>query len=80
MSIDFTHDYANHSLLENKNRYTELYKLDSSSASDIHKGDLVLLKTACGKYGIFIASSDPDPDETLHLSPYSGVDFIKMTE
>lgn len=80
MSIDFTHDYSNHTLLENKNRYTELYKLSNSSASDIHKGDLVLLKTACGRYGIFIASEDPDADETLHLSPYSEVDFIKMTE
>lgn len=77
MSIEYTHDYANHVLLENKNRYTELYKLSSADAAEVSKGDLVLLKTVCGRYGIFVAVEDPSADGTLHLTPYAECDFIK---
>ena len=78
MSVDYTHDYSDHVLLDNKNKYKELYKLSSATASDVHTGDLVLLQTACGRYGIFVAVANPDPDGTLHLSKYSEVDFIKL--
>lgn len=78
MSIDYTHDYSNHVLVDNKNRYTELYKLEKSTASNINTGDIILLKTSCGRYGIFIATSVPDSDGTLHLSKYSEVDFIEL--
>ena len=77
MSLDFQHDYSNHELLANKNRYTELFKLDAAAPSDVHKGDLILLKTSCGKYGIFIAVSESDEDGTLHLSKYSDYEFSK---
>lgn len=77
MSLDFQHDYSNHELLSNKNRYTELFKLDPVTAADIHKGDLVLLKTSCGKYGIFVVMSESDTDETVHLSKYSDYEFTK---
>lgn len=78
MSIDYTHDYSDHVLLDNKNKYTELYKLSGSTAADVSAGDLLLLKTACGRYGIFVALSTADSDGTLHLSKYSEVDFIKL--
>lgn len=78
MSIDYTHDYSDHVLLDNKNKYTELYKLSGSTAADVNAGDLLLLKTACGRYGIFVALSTADEDGTLHLSKYSEVDFIKL--
>ena len=78
MSVDYTHDYSDHVLLDNKNKYTELYKLSSSTAADVNAGDLLLLKTACGRYGMFVALSAPEPDGTLHLSKYSEVDFIKL--
>jgi hypothetical protein len=80
MSIEYTRDYSNHTLLDNKNKYTELYKLSSAEASDVHKGDLLLLKTQCGRYGIFMASDEPDPDNTLHLTKYYEIDFIKSCE
>lgn len=76
MSIDYTHDYEPHTLLENKNRYTELYKLSSVTSSDVHTGDLVLLKSSCGQYGVFVSLSEPDDDGTLHLSKYSEIEFI----
>lgn len=78
MSVDYTHDYSDHVLLDNKNKYTELYRLSSSTASAVNTGDLLLLKTACGRYGIFVALSSADADGTLHLSKYSEVDFIKL--
>ena len=39
------------------------------------KGDLVLVKTDCGKYGLFVSVDDPDEDGTLHLSKYHELDF-----
>lgn len=80
MSIEFTRDYSNHTLLDNKNKYTELYKLSRSEASDVHKGDLLLLKTQCGRYGIFMAVDEPDDDNTLHLTKYYETDFISMAD
>lgn len=78
MSLDFTRDYSNHELLDNKNKYTELYKLYPAAAQDVSKGDIILLKTACGRYGLFVAVADPSEDNTLHLTNYSEVDFIKL--
>ena len=78
MTIDFTHDYSDHVLLDSRNKYTELYALSPTSAENVHRGDILLLKTACGRYGLFIAVSSPSEDGTLHLSKYLETDFIKM--
>lgn len=81
MSLEYTHDYTNHNLLDDKNhRYTKLYKLVSAEASDVKKGDLVLLKTAGGRFGVFIAFEDTTEDNALHLSKYSEFDFTKYDE
>lgn len=78
MSIDYTHDYSNHVLLDNKPKYEKLYKLSEAEASDVSKGDLILLKTPCGKYGLYIALSDADEEGTLSLAKYSSTEFIKF--
>lgn len=78
MAIDFTRDYSDHVLLDNKRKYKEIYKLSPSEASDISKGDLVLLKTMCGCYGVFMATADSDEDGTLHVTKYAEVEFAKM--
>ena len=44
MSVDYTHDYSDHVLLDNKNKYKELYKLSSATASDVHTGDYYPVK------------------------------------
>ena len=80
MAIDFTRDYSEHVLLDNKRKYREIYKLAPSEASDISKGDLVLLKSACGCYNIFMAIADADEDGTLHLTKYSEMEFAKMDD
>lgn len=80
MSYDFTKDYSDHELLDSKNKYTKLYKLLDADADEIHKGDLVLLKTACERYGIFVAVADTSDDNTLHLSKFFEADFIKFDE
>lgn len=79
MSLDFSHDYSNHELLSNKNRYSELYKLQSVTAENVNTGDLLLIKTACDKYGLFIAVAPSEEDGTLHLSKFTAVDFTKDT-
>ena len=78
MSIDFHHDYSDHTLLDNKRKYREIYKLEPAEASEIHKGDLVLVKTFCGCFGVFMASADSDEDNTLHLIKYAEIDFAKF--
>ena len=77
MSVDYTRDYSNHTLLDNQAHYSKIYKLDEIQASDGHKGDLILLKTPCGQYRLYIATGDSDEDNTLHLSRYSEIDFFK---
>jgi len=78
MSIDFTKDYSDHVLLDNKRKYREIYKLSPSEAVDISKGDLLLLKTMCGCYGVFMATADSDEDGTLHVTRYAEIEFAKM--
>jgi hypothetical protein len=78
MSLDYTRDYSNHVLLDNKAKYSKIYKIAESDASDIEKGDLILLKTPCGKWGLFIALSAADEDGTLHLSKYTDQEFISF--
>lgn len=79
MSLDFTRDYSNHVLLDNKAKYSKIYKLPKESdAIDIEKGDIVLLQTPCGKWGLFIALSAADEDGTLHLSKYTDQEFISF--
>lgn len=78
MSLDFTKDYSNHVLLDNKSKYSKLYKLGEADSSDVHRGDLVLLQTPCGKFGLFLALDDASEDGTLHLTKYSEVDFYKF--
>lgn len=80
MSLDFTRDYSNHVLLDNKAKYSKIYKIAESNASGIEKGDIVLLKTPCGKWGLFIALSVADEDGTLHLSKYNDQEFISYDE
>lgn len=77
MSIDYTTDYTNHTLLDNKAKYDKIYKLTEVEASDVNKGDLVLLKTPCGQYRLYMATAPADEDNTLHLTRYAEVDFIK---
>lgn len=76
MSLDFTYDYSNHTLLDNANKYSKLYKLIPVEASQVTKGDLVLVKTDCGKYGLFISVDDTNEDNVLHLSSYHELDFV----
>lgn len=80
MSIDFHHDYSDHTLLDNRNHYKEIYKLSLAEASEIQKGDLVLLKGPCGCYKIFMATADSDEDGTLHLTKYAEMDFVKADD
>lgn len=80
MSVDFSTDYSNHTLLDNKAKYSKIYKLSEVEASDVEKGDLVLLKTPCGQYRLYMATSSSDEDNTLHLTRYAEVDFIKAGE
>ena len=79
MSLDYVRDYSNHVLLDNKSKYSKLYKITAESdATDIEKGDIVLLKTPCGKWGLFIALSEAEEDGTLHLSKYTDQEFISF--
>lgn len=80
MSLDFTYDYSNHTLLDNSHKYTKLYKLVPVEASSILKGDTLLLQTSCGDYGMFISIDNPSPDGTLHLSKLLEFDFTKVEE
>lgn len=80
MSIDFTKDYSNHTLLDNKRKYKEVYRLEPSEFTDVKKGDLLLLKTMCGCYGVFMATADSDEDGTLHVTRYAEIEFEKMGE
>lgn len=77
MSVDFTLDYSNHTLLDSKPKYSNIYKLVEVDASAVKKGDLLLLKTPCGQYRLYMAIADSDDDNTLHLSKYSEIDFAK---
>ena len=78
MSLDYTTEYANHTLLDNKAKYSKIYKLTEVEASDVHLGDLVLLKTPCGQYRLYMATGDADAeDNTLHLTRYAEIDFYK---
>ena len=76
MSIDYQYDYANHSLVDNKIKYEKIYKLTEVIASDVTKGDLVLLKCPCGQYRLYMATADSSEDNTLHLTPYSETDVV----
>jgi len=80
VSIDYTYDYSDHVLLDNKSKYKELYKLYQTTAADVHKGDLVLIKTGCGCYKIFMATADTGEDNSLHLTQYSEVEFVKASD
>ena len=80
MSIDFTTDYSNHTLIDNKAKYSKIYKLVEVEPSDINKGDLVLLKTPCGQYRLYMSISSADEDNTLHLTRYAEIDFVKADE
>lgn len=77
MSLDYTTEYANHTLLDNKSKYSKIYKLKEVEASDISLGDLVLLKTPCGQYRLYMATGEADEDNTLHLTKYAEIDFYK---
>jgi len=77
MSIDYNVDYSNHTLLDNKAHYSKIFKLDEIAPSDVHRGDLIVLKTPCGQYRMYIAIDDADEDNTLHLSKYSEIEFAK---
>lgn len=76
MSLDFTHDYCDHTLVNNKNKYTKIYKLVQVEASDVKQGDVVMIETPCGRNELYIATQD-STDSTLHLSKYSSNEFIK---
>lgn len=79
MSLDYVRDYSNHVLLDNKAKYSKIYKLPKESdVVDIEKGDIILLQTPCGKWGLFIALSAADEDGTLHLSKYTDQEFISF--
>lgn len=77
MALDYNQDYTNHTLLDNKPHYSKIYKLDEVEASDIHRGDLIVLKTPCGQYRMYLALDDADEDNTLHLSRYSEIEYAK---
>lgn len=79
MSLDFTRDFSNSNLLSNKNVYTDIYKLDLVESQSINCGDKLLLKFTDGSYSLFIATSAPDEDGTLHLSKLTEFDFVKNT-
>ena len=82
MSLDFTdgytYDYSDHSLVDNKNKYEQLYTLHPANAEDIQLGEKVLVKTKAGNYGLFIAVADTSEDGTLHHKKKSAVDVVKV--
>lgn len=80
MSLDYTTDYTNHTLLDNKMKYEKIYKLTEVIASDITKGDLILLKTPCGQYRLYMATAEADENNTLHLTRYAELEYIKYDE
>lgn len=81
MSIDYTYDYSNHVLLDNKSKYSKIYSLLLvTDVSSVKAGNKLLIKTSCGQYKLFIATEDAESDGTLHLTPYSEVDFSKEPE
>lgn len=77
MSVDYNVEYYNHTLLDNQAKYDKIYKLTEVVASDVHRGDLVLLKTPCGQYKLYMAIDDSGEDNTLHLTRYAEIDFYK---
>lgn len=78
MSVDYTHDYSDHALIDCKPKYSKIYKLEEIEASDVHRGDLIVLKTPCNQYRIYVALDDADEDNTLHLTRYSEIEFAKF--
>lgn len=80
MSLDFTHDYSNHSLIDNSHRYSKLYKLSSIDSINVKCGDKLLLQTECGEYSMFIATEDTGEDGILHLSKLVEFNFTKDGE
>lgn len=77
MSLDYTVDYANHTLLDNKLKYSKIYKLSEIEASDVSMGDLILLKTPCGQYRLYMSIGSADEDNTLHLTRYAELDVCQ---
>lgn len=80
MSVDYNVDYSNHTLIDNKSKYSKIYKLTEVEASDVHLGDLILLRTPCNQFRLYMAIGDSDEDNTLHLTRYSEIDFAKAGE
>lgn len=80
MSVDYNVDYSNHTLLDNKSKYSKIYKLTEIQASGVSQGDLLLLKTPCGQYRLYMSIAAADEDNTLHLTRYSEIDFAKAGE
>lgn len=78
MSVDYTIDYSNHLLTDSKPKYSKIYKLEEIEASDVHRGNLVVLKTPCNQYRIYVALDDAGEDNTLHLTRYSEIEFAKF--
>lgn len=76
MSLDFNVDYSNHTLLDNKFKYSKIFKLSETSADAVSTGDLLLIQAPCGKYVLYMATRTSDEDGTLHLTRYSEVDII----
>lgn len=77
MSLDFTHDYSNHNLLDNAHKYTKIYKLSPTDTMNVHCGDKLLLQTTCGEYGLFIATEDTGEDGILHVTQLREFSFTK---
>lgn len=78
MSLDFTQDYSNHNLLDDIHRYTKIYKLTPMEVTDVSQGDILLLKTDCGEYGMFIATADTnEEDKVLHVSKLVEYEFVQ---
>lgn len=77
MSLDFTYDYSNHTLLDDIHKYSKIFKLVEVTSEEVTKGDQLLLKTPCNEYGMFIAVNDTSEDGTLHLSKLIEFDFTK---
>ena len=80
MSVEYTRDYSDHVLLDNKNKYSEIFKVYPAEPQDVHRGDVILLKTACGRFELFMALDDASMDENnkgaLHLTKFAEVDFV----
>lgn len=79
MSVDFNSDYSNHSLLDNQAHYDKIYALTEVEASEVHKGDLLLLRMPCGQYKLVMATADSD-ENVLHVTKYAATDFVKADD